>query len=375
MPTWVILYACTRTTIPPAEVDDTPAVEIPAVEPPAIGAEADTGRFRPAADTAPEPRPTVTNPIAWGTREPFIRHADGWYYLLETLMNRVELRRASTLAGLAGAERLVIWTPPAGTAHSVGLQGPELHRVGDSWFVYYAATDSALFDLSFNYRLFVLAADGPDPWTATWSFVDELVVAGTDAFSVQPTVLERDGRGWLVWSGNRYFLDFTQHLFIAELVSPTRLGPTRVLLHTPEAAWETRGAAIAESPQVILHDDAALLTWSGGRCDAGPATGVMRLPPGADPMDAGAWERLPSPVLTTDEAAGVYNPGHVAFFSSPDGQEDWVSWDADSAADLDCGSPRVAWAQPLQWGADGLPILSAAPAAGIAIDAPSGEVP
>lgn len=374
MPTWTLLLACgPGPTGAPAL--DAVAPRAPA-EPPAIGAASDTGAFRPGEDTAPLPAPVVSNPVAYSAREPFIRHADGWYYLLVTLMDRIELRRSASLAGLGAGERRVIWTPPAGTPHSVGLQGPELHRVEDTWYVYYAATDSAIFDLSFNYRLFALASDGPDLWTATFSFADELVVPGTDAFSLQPTRLERDGQAWMIWSGNRFFLDFTQHLFIAEMVTPTRLGRARALLHTPTAPWETRDGAIAESPQVVLHDDAVVLTWSASNCDSDRyATGVMTLPAGEDPMDVDAWVKPPSPVFVTQADAGIYNPGHVAFFTSPDGTQDWMSWDAGSAPAQGCGSLRTTQVQPLSWGPDGLPVFTTPPSVGTAFDAPSGEAP
>src|SRR5580692_991872 len=77
-----------------------------------------------------DPVPGLVNPVIRQRADPDIyRHTDGYYYFMATVpeYDRLELRRAPTIPGLATAEAKVIWRK-----HATGIMGshiwaPEIH--------------------------------------------------------------------------------------------------------------------------------------------------------------------------------------------------------------------------------------------------------
>lgn len=70
-------------------------------------------------------------------------------------------------------------------------------------------------------------------------------------------------------------------------------------------------------------------------------------------LDAASWKKIDHPFLKTDPKAGVFGPGHNAFFKSPDGKQDWIIYHANPEPHKDCGAARSPRIQPLMWFADG----------------------
>ena len=75
----------------------------------------------------------------------------------------------------------------------------------------------------------------------------------------------------------------------------------------------------------------------------------------------------------TAEAAGVYAPGHNAFFKSPDGREDWIVYHANDGPNYRCDKRRSPRAQRVGWTKDGAPDLGVPLRAAAPEAAPSGE--
>src|SRR4051812_49217483 len=101
--------------------------------------------FAATALLAAAPAPGVPNPLVERRADPHItRHSDGWYYFMGTVpeYDRLELRRARTLAELSKAEPRTIWRK-----HDIGAMGahiwaPELHFIDRRWYVYFAAGEA-----------------------------------------------------------------------------------------------------------------------------------------------------------------------------------------------------------------------------------------
>ena len=49
--------------------------------------------------------------------------------------------------------------------------------------------------------------------------------------------------------------------------------------------------------------------------------GLLTLRSGSDPLDAASWEKPPVPVMVTEEANGLYGPGHNSFTKDASGQD------------------------------------------------------
>ncbi|MDU0294511.1 family 43 glycosylhydrolase, partial [Saccharothrix longispora] len=103
------------------------------------------------------------NPLVEQRADPFITTpVDGMYYLTGSVpeYDRVVIRGASTLDGLATARERTIWRRPASGRMGGYIWAPELHRVDGRWYVYFAAGDS---DEPFRIRTYVLESDKADP--------------------------------------------------------------------------------------------------------------------------------------------------------------------------------------------------------------------
>src|SRR5690606_13366639 len=84
----------------------------------------------PAPDTIPAAEPASY--LIARRADPWIhRHDDGYYYFIATVpeFDRIELRRAPTIDGLADADATVIWRKHASGAQGAYIWAPELHRI------------------------------------------------------------------------------------------------------------------------------------------------------------------------------------------------------------------------------------------------------
>ena len=81
-------------------------------------------------------------PLIQQRADPFIYfHTDGYYYFTASVpeYDRIEIRRAWTISGLADAEAHVIWRKHATGPMSWHIWAPEIHVIDGRWFIYFAA--------------------------------------------------------------------------------------------------------------------------------------------------------------------------------------------------------------------------------------------
>jgi GH43 family beta-xylosidase len=71
--------------------------------------------------------------------------------------DRIELRRARTIAELAGAPTVDVWRKPDTGPCSELIWAPELHRLFDTWVIFFAAAPSrAIKDDLFQHRMWAI---------------------------------------------------------------------------------------------------------------------------------------------------------------------------------------------------------------------------
>src|SRR5690606_30550902 len=80
----------------------------------------------------------------------------------------------------------------------------------------------------------------------------------------------------------------------------------------------------------------------------------------------------PAPILTRDDEAGVYGPGHHSFFKSPDGSQDWIAYHAKNTADYTY-EWRTTRAQQVTRSDAGLPAIGAPGPLGTDVPLPAGD--
>jgi len=285
------------------------------------------------------------------------RHTDGFYYFMGTVpeYDRLELRRAATLAGLATAEPKVIWRKHAAGPMGAHIWAPEIHHLDGKWYVYFAAGEA---ERIWNIRIYVLENSSPNPLEGEWIERGQLDT-GWDSFALDASVFEHRGRRYLLWAQKDPAIQGNTNLYIAPLASPTVLAGPAVMLSKPEYPWEQVRYWVNEGPVVLKRHGRLFLTYSAAGTGPEYCVGLLTADEDADPLDPKAWTKSPEPVFVTSEENGLYGPGHHSFTTTPDGRTDLIVYHARTYRDIQ-GDPlrdpnRHIWIQPIRWRDDGTP--------------------
>ena len=139
----------------------------------------------------------VLQPLIAQRADPYIyRHSDGWYYFTASVpqYDRIELRRARTIAGLADARPVDVWHKPDRGPWSELVWAPELHFNEGAWFVYFAAAPSReIKHKLFQHRMYAIRNPHPNPLEGEWEFMGQ-VDTGIDTFCLDATTFTHKGQ-------------------------------------------------------------------------------------------------------------------------------------------------------------------------------------
>lgn len=98
----------------------------------------------------------IRNP---GGSDPFLVYTGGYYYLLTTTWTDVEIARATTIAGLEAATKKSVYSTST-ASRCCNVWSPEVHYLGDTWYIYYTAGETTDLD---GQRLHVLTGNFSRP--------------------------------------------------------------------------------------------------------------------------------------------------------------------------------------------------------------------
>lgn len=308
---------------------------------------------------------SIRNPVRESAADPYLVYTGGFYYLTYTRGDRLVVVKAASVTGLQAAPETTVWTPSAGAA-CCNLWAPELHQLDGKWYLYYTADNGT----DANHRMWVLEATNPlGPYTSKGQL-------NTGNFhSIDGSVLTLpDGRRYFTWASGR---SDGQHVFIASMSNPWTTTSAPVQLINPDQAWEQHNARVTEAPVQMIHDGKVFLAYSGSHCNSPDyAVGLMRFN-GGDPLNPGAWTKLPGPAFHRDDAAWVWGTGHNGFFTSPDGTETWIIYhgvtSSSGAVYGSCGGDRAARIGKVTFDANGTPVLGTPKASWQSLTLPSGD--
>lgn len=323
----------------------------------AVSAITMTAASNAAAAPSAQPAITTRNPLVEQRADPFItRPVNGMYYLTGSVpeYDRIVVRGASTLDGLATARERTIWRRPASGSMGGYIWAPELHRIGDRWYVYFAAGDS---DDPFRIRTYVLESINDDPRTAGW-LPPKRMVTGWDSFTLDSTTFEHRGRRYFLWAQSEPGIATNSNLYIAEMVSPLELVTPVVRIAVPTLSWEIQGFRVNEGPAVLVRNGRVFVTFSASATDARYCMGLLYADENANLLDARSWTKVPNPIFTTNVETRQFGPGHNCFTVAEDGS-DVLVYHARDYRDI-TGDPlfdpnRHTRVQKLYWNEDGTP--------------------
>ena len=178
------------------------------------------------------------------------------------------------------------------------------------------------------------------------------------AFSLDGTVFENKGEYYYVWAEKVGVGRMISNLYIARMESPWKLATVQTLLSSPDYEWERRGFWVNEGPAVVKHNGKIFLAYSASDTGVNYCMGMLAIDGEADVLDPGMWTKRRQPVLKTDEAKGIYGPGHNSFTVDNDG-DPVIVFHARTEKEI-VGDPlynpnRHAMLRNIVWGTDGEP--------------------
>ncbi|UQS83105.1 glycoside hydrolase family 43 protein [Bombilactobacillus thymidiniphilus] len=306
---------------------------------------------------------TYINPLIVQRADPYIyKHTDGYYYFTASVpaYDRIEIRRAHTLAGLAHAAPRTIWHKHQTGAMSQLIWAPEIHYLAGKWYIYFAAAATTAFDTNgmFQHRMFCLECSGDSMQEADWQERGQIKTP-LDTFALDATCFEHAGELYYVWAQKDPQIKGNSNLYIAQMSNPWTLKTKPVMLSKPELSWETRIFWVNEGPAVIHHGDKFFLTYSASATDENYCMGMLQISDQANLLDANQWQKGQQPVFQSDLAHQQYGPGHNSFTVAEDDQTDILVYHCRDYTDIQ-GDPlydpnRHTKVQPFTWDATGQP--------------------
>ncbi|MEQ4304043.1 family 43 glycosylhydrolase [Plantactinospora sp. B6F1] len=310
---------------------------------------------------AASPAVNYSNPLANQRADPHIfKHTDGYYYFTATVpqYDRIVLRRATTLSGLASAAETTIWRRHTSGEMGAHIWAPEIHFINNRWYVYFAAGRT---DDIWRIRMYVLENASANPLTGSWTERGRISTPW-DTFALDASTFVANGVRYLVWAQSEPGISTNSNLYLARMgANPWQITGTVTRLTVPTYDWETRGYRVAEGPAVIQRNGRIFLTYSASATDANYCLGMLTASATANLLSASAWTKSPNPIFTSNAATGQYGPGHNSFTVSEDGQSDILVYHDRNYRDIN-GDPlndpnRRTRIQKLYWNSDGTPNL------------------
>ncbi|MDM8219266.1 glycoside hydrolase family 43 protein [Limosilactobacillus mucosae] len=308
-----------------------------------------------------------TAPLIIQRADPYIyKHTDGYYYFTASVpsYNRIEIRRARTLEGLAHAAPRTIWRkhPDGSGPMSQLIWAPEIHFIDGKWYIYFAASHTKEFDNNgmFQHRMFCLEYDQANPVCAEENWIEKgQIKTDKDTFSLDATEFDWQGDHYYVWAQKDPAIRGNSNLYIAKLKNPWTLATKPVMLSKPEYDWEIRGFWVNEGPAVIHRNGRFFMTYSASATDENYAMGMLTCPDDADLLDPNNWSKSKEPVFQSDLTTHQYGPGHNSFTIAEDGKTDLMVYHCRDYTEIK-GDPlydpnRHTLVKPFSWNDDGTP--------------------
>ena len=296
--------------------------------------------------------------------DPCIIRKDGWYYFTASVpeFDRIILRKARTLAELPDAVEKVVWSHHAEGPLSCNIWAPEIHFVDGKWYIYFAAARAGADEGGrYDHRIYALENANPDPMSGGFTEKGR-IDTGWESFSLDSTTVVYGGKRYFIWAQRDYDIPGNSNLYIAEMKSALELKLPAVRLSVPEYDWECRGFLVNEGPACLIHGGRLFLTYSASATDERYAMGMLELKEGGDPLAAGDWRKSPEPVMVTEEANGLYGPGHNSFTVDEEGKDllvfharPYPGFKGDALSDPN----RHCFLRPVRYDAEGRPVFAA----------------
>lgn len=273
-------------------------------------------------------------PLAKGYADPVILPWNNKYYYLATNDNvddiGIYVREGATNKDLfkPGFKESIILDVDEEKGFIQTFWAPEFHVIGDELYILFAVSGKIWGPQCHMMKLkkggdIMNAKDWESPVRVKKA--DQTFLA-EDGITLDMNYFKADGVSCLVWSYRKNIgspLDTGSMLYIAttDEKNPTVLTSEPVLLSRPLYGWENiQGTINNEGPYSLVTDDMVYITYSGGAANGYTyALGLLSIRRNSNYLDASAWKKSGTPVLSYYSIEGIYGPGHNSFFKDYNG--------------------------------------------------------
>lgn len=326
----------------------------------------------PSVGDPPKESSTFRNPILSSGADPWVTKVGDEYFVTYTTGYNITLLRTNKMSDLKNAASKVVWTPPASGFNSEEIWAPEIHKINNTWYIYYAASNGD----NINHKMWVLENTSENPFQGIWQDKGELKLPD-DKWAIDGSPFEINGKLYFIWSGWEGDTNIRQDIYIAQMENPTSVIGERINLIKPKEAWETNNTnpQVMEGPQFLLKNGKAFIFYSAGGCWMdGYSIGAIWMESASDPMDVASWQRMETnPLFKTNNTGNAFGPGHNSFFKSLNNDEDWILYHANPQPGQGCGGNRSMRMQKFSWDNNGFPVLGIPEPLNKDLEKPSGE--
>ena len=325
----------------------------------------------PVADTTT----TFKNPLLPSGPDPWVIYQDGYYYVMHTTGSDLRIYKTKKMSELGTSTYRSVWSPP-GSPATRDVWAPELHRINNRWYIYYAAVVAP----NNQHRMHALENDAADPLSGTWVSRGQVQLPD-NRWAIDATSVMLNGQQYMAWSGwENAERNEIQNIYLAKMKDPLTAEGPRILVSTPTYDWEKQGNPdVNEGPEFLKHGNKVFLVYSASHCSTDAyALGMLTADTTANLTNPASWRKSAQPVFGPNASDGAYGVGHNSFFATPDDRnagplQDWILYHANPQAGQGCGDKRSPRMQRFTWKADGSPDFGKPVPLSALLKRPSGE--
>ena len=313
---------------------------------------------------------TFQNPILSSGHNPQAIFYKGKYYYTHETNDRILLWEADDITDMGNSLCKEVWRPKEDVGRH-NLWAPEIHRINNKWYIYYAADDGN----TDNHQIFVLENAAETPMTGEFKQKGPIISNIDWNWGIHASTFVHNNTQYLIWSGwsQRRVMEETQCIYIASMKNPWTLSSERVMISEPTFSWERQwinpdGSRTAypiyvnEAPYFIksLNGDKLFILYSASGCwTPYYCVGLLHCDADADLLAPVSWVKEKEPVFSLSMNDSVWGPGGASFVPSPDSSEWYVLYHARNLPNGVIGSgelrsPRI---QKISWDERGFPVL------------------
>jgi Predicted beta-xylosidase len=169
---------------------------------------------------------TYTNPLRERGAEPWAVFYKGKYYYTQGSESRIMLWETSDITNLNDSLRKPVWIPtdPSNSHH---LWAPEMHRINNKWYIYFAADDGNMD----NHQIYVIENEADIPTEGKFVMKGRIPTDKDNNWAIHASTFEHNGQRYMIWCGwqKRRIDSETQCIYIASMENPWTLSSDRVL--------------------------------------------------------------------------------------------------------------------------------------------------